>query len=143
MLCRRKPFNLNQVIEPFLTHLLWFSFLATTPKRLHPPLTHLTPSSLLSFKISEVFSRIESESIQGNFLFSGGGSVSLEKSYAARLREYMKEHGIQDANDIPLDAQNQLYLDVVGWRKGIQENCTDLFSCLGITPPPSSCSPLC
>ncbi|GAB2212765.1 hypothetical protein Drorol1_Dr00020750 [Drosera rotundifolia] len=39
------------------------------------------------------------------------------ESYAARLKEYVEEHGIQDANDVPLDVQNQLYLDV-GWRKG-------------------------
>ncbi|GAB2230976.1 hypothetical protein Droror1_Dr00027257 [Drosera rotundifolia] len=78
MLCRRKTFVLNQVIEPFLTHLLWFSSLATTPKKPQPTPTHLTPSSLLSFTIFGVLSKIESESIQGGFLFPDGGSVSLK-----------------------------------------------------------------
>lgn len=29
----------------------------------------------------------------------------------------MEEHGIQDVNDVHLNVHNQLYLDVVGWRK--------------------------
>ncbi|KAL9270221.1 hypothetical protein AKJ16_DCAP26764 [Drosera capensis] len=38
-------------------------------------------------------------------------------SVSIRLREYMEEYEIQDVNDVPLDVQNHLYLDVVGWRK--------------------------
>ncbi|GAB2230670.1 hypothetical protein Droror1_Dr00014951 [Drosera rotundifolia] len=50
-----------------------------SPEKPQPPPTHLAPSSLLSFMISDVFYRIESESFQDDFLFFGVSSVSLDK----------------------------------------------------------------
>ncbi|KAL9267456.1 hypothetical protein AKJ16_DCAP16060 [Drosera capensis] len=52
------------------------------------------------------------------FSFVDERDRKIYENYAVRLREYMKEHEIQNSKDVPLDVQNKLYLDVVGWRKG-------------------------